>query len=370
MVPEVQVKQSTAGGLVGSVAARLAGGLGAYHKCRTTSGVAFRRGLHTQSRSFRRGIYAFVVFVVPMLFPSSSVSENVTALEADKSGYTVSQLATLRRASDFRGKLLDKGGVEVSSALGNVVLFTHPEFRHDAKYIQLKDALRDLAPHALAQVRTTLERLSFPDSLQQEEYHWQIFLEPARSATRGMLSSEHCHAAWMGPPSNIFLSVESFLSTCGSRSKQAVHIREELQEVLVHEIAHALEFRLMGRGFARRQRWHSEGFASWFESVAKADSVHREILETQTSPLFEQLWDPVTFNGTRQDYARSHALIAAISERESIEQLLQVYQQMDQSGMSFAEAVRFVFGWDLEEWNRRARSWLAEQEYGFATYPG
>ena len=290
----------------------------------------------------------------------SSNSHNVVSLKND--GYTVKQFGNAHRIESIRRQLRKKGGVELDSALGTVILYGKSKLllRRDVRKIH--GLLTQMVPRVFQQVNSVLFKQPFPEHLRADNYSWQLFLEPQGRAKSGMLSSERCHAAWMGPPANIFLSVDSFLNSCGSRKSSVLSIEQELHRVLVHEVAHAIEFRLMGKGFARRQRWHSEGFASWFETLS-SDWKHESLVSNRELELFAHDWNPVTFTGSHQDYARSYSMISTLVDTHSPETLMVIYAAMDSNEMSFSSAVEAVVGWDLARWNQEARKWLAAQRF-------
>lgn len=313
-------------------------------------------------------LYCALCFTLQLISVSVS-AENLEIVAVEGSGYTVSEMASVRGAKQLRQRLLAGGGTEIESSLGSVLIVSGQRIRNEAQSHKLHRMLTQTVPKVFAEVDFVLNDFHFPINVQKDDYPWQVFLEKSRRSEMGMLSSERCHAAWMGPPANIFLSVDSFLTDCGVRSRSSGVVVEELHRVMVHEVAHALEFRLMGKGFSRRQRWHSEGFAGWFETLHPTWQ-HDSLLGVDSENLFEKDWSPVNFAGSREDYARSYAMIATIVENRSRETLFSIYAAMDSKKIPFEKAVEAVLGWDMNRWNQETRDWISQRPYGLGSYSG
>ena len=267
-------------------------------------------------------------------------------------GYTVDDISELGRVKLTSGQKVN----HLESPLGSVAVFSLASL---SKHIGPRS--ESVIAEAFSRAREIMRTRRFPHQLQDAQYKWQIFIkERGARRSEGALSSERCHAAWMGPPANIFLSPETLASDCGRARKSSVEISEQLESVLVHEIGHVIEFKLMGRGFARRQRWHSEGFASWFEAYSGGDLVEslRKEAIADAKRHFRSDWMPIDFRGTSADYSRSFAMIATIAERSSVSDLLRVYRNMDLEKCRFDEAVQNVLGWDLRRWSLETKSFL------------
>ena len=186
----------------------------------------------------------------------------------------------------------------------------------------------------------------------------------------------YCHTAWIGPPADIVLDGYRLANPCdGSdwrsgverldlRAGQGSHAtmgESKLLRTLVHEAAHAIEYRLMGRGFSRRQRWHSEGFAVWFENRAFGGSQLRDPEEQRqkSREAIAERWLPALFAGSPRDYLRSQILIESIVKHYGVSGLLRVYRAMDNNNNSFEEAVLSELGWDFSAWIEQARADLS-----------
>ena len=224
----------------------------------------------------------------------------------------------------------------------------------------------DSVKAAWGAVAAALEQLGFPERLRSANYDWNLVLQngvPTGGKGR-LLSSAHCHTAWMGPPADIVVNYDRLLNPCGAAGGERAPA-QILTGALIHEIAHAVEFQLLDKGFSRRQRWHSEWFASWFESVIvdgmSGASGHRSLnaeLKERAKRMFKDSWSPYTFDGSPADYARSFTLISAIVELRGVQGLVAIYDRMARDNCVFADAVQAEFGWDQRTWWQEARQAL------------
>lgn len=278
--------------------------------------------------------------------------------EHGASGYTVRDIASYGQSLDSRGR-------SIKGSLGTVKLFSPRTLEQ-----LINRDLSSVVVNAFHRAAGILATNAFPEILKATEYDWQLFFERSRKRETGGLSSARCHAAWMGPPANIFISADQLASNCGRLRRSSVEVAEELGSVLVHEIGHAIEFQMMGRGFGRRQRWHSEGFATWFESLSDGETISDTRLEMFQIAVrtLDPEWRPFLFKGSKADYARSYALVAAIAEGHSIPTLLSIYATMDSQNCRFDQAVQQVLGWDMGRWISETLVFLGEGDYGMGSY--
>ncbi|MFN8391472.1 MAG: hypothetical protein U0136_14385 [Bdellovibrionota bacterium] len=214
---------------------------------------------------------------------------------------------------------------------------------------------------------SALRDLGFPAQVVASDYDWNVVVSGDGAALEpgvSRVSSAYCHTALMGPPADIVIDGYRLLHPC------AVGISPEqaLQISLVHEVGHAVEFRLLGAGFSRRQRWHGEGFATWFESRARERLPFKAMTSDDRARLRERArtaltagWRPYLFQGSPEDYARSYGLIATIAEAHSVPALIQVYQRMSADNCLFEEAVQRELGLSFDQWLTEARDYLASR---------
>ena len=182
----------------------------------------------------------------------------------------------------------------------------------------------------------------------------------------GQLGAASCHPAWMRPPADIFVAAQRVATRCGYQRLNPAEASQELSQSLIHELGHAIEFEFMGRGFSRGQRWHSEGFARWFETLAGEylSGRDRQKSKGEMRLLAKKAtlsgWSPARFSGSAEDYARGYALIAVIAEGRSISRLSDVYKRMDRDSISLTEAVKRELGWDEAKWIEEAEKFVGK----------
>ena len=252
----------------------------------------------------------------------------------DGQGYAVGNIA-------FLGSEESEGIRVISTELGSWRLVNLGQMQSSVSW-SVEAELRRVVKIA----RRIMLDHGFPDRLLEADYRWQLFFYKQKMKQRGAFSSRHCHAAQIGPPANIFLAIDALRSDCGKRRLSNSELKLEFSRTLIHELGHAIEFQLMGRGFSRRKRWHSEGFATLFETLSTEvfPASHPENLRAKARALLRPGWRPVLFQGNASDYLRSFALISAIADGKDDSELFAVYRRMDQENLSFEEAVEAELG--------------------------
>jgi hypothetical protein len=209
---------------------------------------------------------------------------------------------------------------------------------------------------AMRAASRVLAQKSFPVELRNENYNWKIVIMDKVPAEADIQINGQgvCHPAWMRPPANIFLAGERIATQCGRRKHSIEKATRLLEEALVHEIGHAVEFKFLGRRFRQYQRWHNEGFATWFESLAASymsgRGKNRNEMRQRVRQHWDPKWNPSQFNGSWKDYSRSYALISTIAEKRSVRHLQQVYRKAASKNMPLLRAVEEDLHWDLEKY--------------------
>ena len=256
--------------------------------------------------------------------------------------------------------LANEKRASVSTLLGEAVVRWPDALGHKLHFSPAVVVLR-----AWNSAAVVVSRSGFPSDLREQPYGWNIVISDKASSIpgAGRMSSAYCHTALMGPPADIVINGSRLLRPCdGSASAD-----QALMHSLIHEVGHAVEFRLMGKGFSRRERWHGEGFATWFEFDARAlvpeargqlDAALEAVRATAKDAL-RAGWKPYLFQGTPDDYARSYALIAVIAEGHSVAQLVSVYQRMAAENCLFEEAVQRELNLSIEQWQEEARAFVS-----------
>ncbi len=296
---------------------------------------------------------------------ASALRSGPTKLEArlakvGKGGYTVEELASIHEFSRRRENpnFVRTPGIMHPTELGQVEIVSAELLSH---YVP-GDAV-DSIQKAFARAAAILEFGKFPISTRKTKYDWRLFVEDSNQDREhsGFVSSERCHTAWMGPPANVFLAVDRLINQCGGDIRRSTQeVLQALDETLVHEIGHAVEFRMMGKGFSKRQRWHSEGFATWFEALPSGQNFSAKIfnLLKEAKQSFDPNWQPSMFSGSKDDYSRSFSMIAALADKHSTLGVIECYKRMGDSQIRLEQAVEAQFGWSLPRWIEETRVFL------------
>lgn len=298
----------------------------------------------------------------------SSASSSALAEESPQetvAGYSVADFA---QALKLQTKLQDAPGVFsgrkdfIETTLGPVMLRQPWGFDSTLRTspIHLIRQAWNAASHFLAQEQ-------FPDFLHDARFGWNVVVTNHQGlrVEGSKVSSEYCHTALMGPPADVLIDGYRLFHPC--RVQEPMPPPEtRLLRSLTHEVGHGIEYQLLGNSFSRRQRWHSEGFASWFEARAvdflpnaKPGELRSEKL-SEAKRSFRLNWRPYLFSGSPEDYSVSYALVSYLAERKGVPALLQTYARMSEEHASFAEAVEKQFGLSFEAWMAETDAYLKD----------
>lgn len=179
-------------------------------------------------------------------------------------------------------------------------------------------------------VRKALIQATFPHALKTFSQPWSIVMldeETARKQLSGSLAS-NCHPGWMVPPDNIYVVAERAAQYCGGREVPASLADRRLAQILIHEIGHALEFKLLGTE-QTFDRMRAEGFAAWFEQFASEysgiiphGSVRQDYRKLLTPEVFAPQWQ---FAGSASDYARAALFFEFLERRRGVAGVMDLY---------------------------------------------
>lgn len=288
----------------------------------------------------------------------NSVScRSVPALRAG--GYTVDQFASVSRSTEGYKMFLEEPFIprrfsrkqSIRTSLGVVTIVWSSKVEQ-----RLKKNPKHIIGQTFKHVAQVLSSEPFLQERLPVDRAWKVVLlnQMPKVAKSGMLSASRCHSAWTGPPANIVVALDRLALGCSNvrRVVPSDQLGRGLREVLIHEIGHVLEFQLMGKAFGRRQRWHSEGFATWFEELAagveQSNSSRLSISRRRKKAreVYAADWRSYLFRGTVADYFRSYAFVAAVANSRSVAGLMAVYDRMDRENISFPSAVEREFAWD------------------------
>jgi len=193
---------------------------------------------------------------------------------------------------------------------------------------------------------------SFPSEVRNNEYDWQIVIMdnvPVQNDI-SVNGANACHPGWMRFPSHIFIAGKRIATNCGREKLSLTEATNRLSETMVHEIGHAIEFRFLGSNYRNGSRWHREGFATWFESLAAnyltGRGNNKRVMRDRVKKSWNDSWSPQNFSGDWKDYARSYAIIATIAEKRTISRLKEVYKLSSNKQIPVLNAIKEELNWD------------------------
>ncbi len=179
-------------------------------------------------------------------------------------------------------------------------------------------------------VRRALLQAAFPNQLKMLSQPWSIVMLDEATAQRELSGSlaTNCHPGWMVAPNSIYIVAERAAQYCGGKAVPASLADRRLAQILIHEIGHALEYRIIrdGRGF---DRMRAEGFASWFEQYASnyssfipKGSVRAEYRKLLTPDVLTPNW---VFGGSASDYARASLYFELLEKKRGVAGVMELY---------------------------------------------
>lgn len=260
---------------------------------------------------------------------------NISLADADNS-YTVEEFS---KALQLDREALPEKSVIIDTALGRLSLFQATEIKGLN--------IRKIILQAFQISADILRKNNFEESLITKNFDWRIVVSKKINQNYSKIKNNYCHLAQMGPPADIVFDARSFSKPC----IENLSLDLQILSSLIHEIAHVIEYHLLAKAYSRRERWHSEGFALWFQS-AGIDLMKNKYLityfgskelEMEVRNLPEDNWSVYTFSGSRADYLRSYSIIKYIIAQGGITQLLSIYQEMSEKNLSFSEIVQQRF---------------------------
>jgi len=119
---------------------------------------------------------------------------------------------------------------------------------------------------------------------------------------------------------------------------------DQLTQVLLHEMGHAVEFQLL-KNRLNNDRLRAEGFATWFMLAAaklsrfvdldKANYNYQELARQS----LRQSPDVFAFQGSAFDYARASLYFQLAEKKQGVTGVVEIYQTMNEQGLPFLQAV-------------------------------
>ena len=172
----------------------------------------------------------------------------------------------------------------------------------------------------------------------------------------------NCHPAWMVPTASVYVVAQRVLAGCmGAQARQSRIGDEQLIDVLLHEMGHAIEFQLLGRRQNNDQAM-AEGFATWFaeyasrySDVARGSGIY-SLYKRAARERFGQ--SGLGFDGTMAAYALAAAPYHAITARKGLSGVMKVYTEMREKDLPFDAAVDSAIGWNAKRMAIEVQSYL------------
>ena len=212
---------------------------------------------------------------------------------------------------------------------------------------------------ALLTTSRALRQSGFPAELRSAKISWQIvFMDEEVPETQvPSYLVDNCHPAWMTPPANIYVVAQRVVAGCdGAAPLKTRDADARLVRILLHEIGHALEARLLGRQMGQN-RMLTEGFASWFEQYAAdysallRDGSVRSSYQRIAKLHYQRFPGSFKFAGGAADYARASQYFWAVVDRKGVYSLMQVYDFMRSQQSDFFTAIDKKLYWNEEKLN-------------------
>ncbi len=197
-------------------------------------------------------------------------------------------------------------------------------------------------------------RIAFMDTL-QENAKFPRFL------------FDNCHPGWMVPPSNVYIVGERIYSGCGGDRLGKEVAEELLSGVVVHELAHVIEYSFFGT-VAIGDRARREGFARWFELLASRNSSllsEKDIKDkifTNAERSFKRYdTKSFVFDGSAESYDRMASYFAWLEYRYGLAEVFVVYEDIKKEPKSFLEALENRYKLSRESLNREVYGFVMSQ---------
>lgn len=196
-----------------------------------------------------------------------------------------------------------------------------------------------------------LRQGGFPAAVRHLSVDWQVvFMDesvPEKQIPADLVSN--CHPGWMVPPADVYIVGQRVAAGCGGQASGKGVADGELMTVLLHEMGHALEFRLLGDAFFG-ERMRAEGFATWFaafaadySSLPRRKGAEREetFALARSAPA-----NPAGFSGSAEDYARAAMIFYAVAARRGVAGIMLAYEALKRDRAGLAAAVKSGLGWN------------------------
>jgi hypothetical protein len=229
------------------------------------------------------------------------------------------------------------GKSELRTALGIVEIQVTPGSAADENSLNCITAQSFYLAHTLAaDLGIVDERTTLPQ-------RWKIqFKQSFQNSSLRLRSGESAlfHTALMSPPADIYVDLSSFrepkASLVGADGIACRGWSQSLVTTLIHEVAHGLEFALMGEAMSHRLRWHAEGFAMWFEREYRRRHFGEKFADN--SILDNSI--VYSFSAGHTDYNHAARIYEAIVAVIGVDGLVSVYRRMSGEKWTLERALK------------------------------
>lgn len=199
---------------------------------------------------------------------------------------------------------------------------------------------------AASAVSRVLRLGSVPSEIQKANIDWNIaFMDDIpRGAKIPQSLVDRCHPGWMTPPARIYIVGSRISSGCSDNSRPRADADDSLSQVVVHEIAHAVEHSILGNAQGG-DRPRAEGFATWFEIIASRNSsllneqeVTNRILAASKKSI-DHSPGQFVFDGSSYSYSRMASYFAWFESRYGTAEIFRVYDKIKSSQKGFLQII-------------------------------
>lgn len=219
---------------------------------------------------------------------------------------------------------------------------------------------------AASAANRTLMKGGFPIGLNRVSPTWNVvFMDeniPEKQVPTSLISN--CHPGWYTPPGNIYIVAQRVASGCGPKTEKVSHDVSDtlLARVLVHEIGHGIEFKLLGANMGN-DRMRGEGFATWFERQASnfSSMMQREVYEEyyHRAALTGLSQGALReFKGSSEHYAAASMVFSVIESKKRINGIIKIYDLINQKSLSFESSLKESHGLDFSKLEKDIAEYL------------
>lgn len=227
----------------------------------------------------------------------------------------------------------------VNTSLGKVNL----KWSKDIKSLLGKNPQRVIS-NSMNTVSRIINQEGFSEKLSNMNQEWNIVFMGENIPNNQVPSYliTNCHPGWMVPPSDIYIATYRIYKGCSGEGER-VDPEKELEHVLLHELGHAIEYKLLTASGSRDLK-RSEGFATWFAMYASKYSPllnSSELLsyyKNMAKIAIENSPKSFNFSGSVYDYARSSMYFYTIEQKQGVSGIVRLYDLMNM-GKSFVGSV-------------------------------